>query len=220
MSIGKFIVLEGIDSCGKSSQIKLLHKKFVENNFPVISTREPSNGPIGRLIRREYLTGKRSDNGGIINKLCEIDRMDHVLNEKDGIIKYLKQGTNVLCDRYFLSTMAYSLHNKIDIDENLFNQKALEIFNTFINNQGIKPDLIVYINIDPKEAIQRLSKRNSISIYENSIVKLQKIHQSYSKAINVLLSNKLCSLVSINGEDTKSNVLEDIWSHVKTLVIN
>ena len=218
MSIGKFIVLEGIDSCGKSSQIKLLHKKFVKNNIPVISTREPSNGPIGRLIRREYLSGKRSDNGGIINKLCEVDRMDHVLNEKDGIIKYLKQGINVLCDRYFLSSMAYSLYNKIDIDESLFNQKALDIFNTFINNQGIKPDLIVYINIDPKEAVQRLSKRNKLSIYENSIAKLQKIHKSYLKVIDLVLSNKLCTLVSIDGDDTKSSVLEDIWSHVKVLI--
>ena len=219
MNKGKFIVFEGIDSCGKSTQIKLLQKKFLNYNIPVIFTREPSNGPIGRLIRREYLSGKRKEHGGIINKLCEVDRMDHILNDNNGIARTLKNGTNVICDRYILSTIAYSLYNRTDLDEKLFSQKVIEIYNRFLDNQGLKSDLILNIKIDPKVAINRISKRKgTISIYEDNISKLQKIDKSYTKAINVLLKNQLCSIVTINGEDSKKNVLNDIWQHIKSII--
>mgnify|MGYP003571260717 CR=1 FL=1 len=219
MNKGKFIIFEGIDSCGKSTQIKLLQKKFSKYNIPIMFTREPSNGPIGRLIRREYLSGKRKENGGIINKLCEIDRMDHILNENNGISKNLKNGINVICDRYILSTIAYSLYNRIDLDEKLFSQKVIEIYNRFLDNQGLKPDLILHIKIDPKVAIDRISKRRgTISIYEDNISKLQKIDKSYNKSISILLKNQLCSIVTINGEDSKKNVLNDIWHHVTSVI--
>jgi len=215
MNRGKFIVFEGIDSCGKSTQIKLLKDHFSGTNYPVEFTMEPSNGPIGRLIRRLYLSGKRKDNGGITNKLCEVDRIDHILNENNGILKLLKNGNHVFCDRYFLSTIAYTLYNKLDLNDQMFSQKVIEIFNRFIDNQGVKPDLIVFIQINPKIAIDRISKRNKkISIFEDNIAKLQKIDKSYNKTISVLNKNNLCNIISVNGEDTKYHVLDDILSWI------
>jgi len=223
MSRGLFIVLEGIDSCGKSTQIQLLKKKLSSLNYPVFATREPSNGPIGRLIRREYLSGKRKDTGGIINKLCEIDRIDHLINEQDGISKNLKQGKHVICDRYILSTIAYSLYNNKNIlsDEKKFNDSVMNIVNRFIDNQGIKPDVIFRLKITPEEAINRINSRGkNISIYEDNIAKSRKIDKCYDRAIDVLLKNKLFSIVTINGEDKKDIVLDDIWQHISSLLIS
>ncbi len=100
---GLLIVFEGTDGTGKSTQLKLLYSALKSKNYPVITTREPTDGKYGREIRRLYKNRKRySDEEEL--ELFLADRKEHV----DALLTpALNRGKIILCDRYFLSTAAY-----------------------------------------------------------------------------------------------------------------
>ena len=100
---GKLIVFEGIDGTGKTTQLTLLADLLTNLNYPVLVTKEPTEGPIGLKIRQLYT------NRGICTDEEELalfiaDRKEHVA---ECLLPALRAGKIVLCDRYFLSTMAY-----------------------------------------------------------------------------------------------------------------
>ena len=84
MEKGKFIVLEGIDGSGKSSQTGPLVKRLEELGVPCRETREPTGGPVGSLIRQIF-TGRVTADNRVIAALYAADRIDHLVNEVDGV---------------------------------------------------------------------------------------------------------------------------------------
>ena len=100
---GILIVFEGIDGSGKSTQLRLLAETLEQQAYPVVTTREPTDGPFGRKLRalfsqRDAMTPEME------LELFLDDRRDHV---ERLLAPALAQGKIVLCDRYFLSTVAY-----------------------------------------------------------------------------------------------------------------
>lgn len=88
---GNFIAFEGIDGSGKSTQIGLLAERLKKEGIRCYTTMEPTNGPIGSLIR-QVMTGRiRMDNKAIAG-LFAADRLDHLLNEVDGIAAKMEGG--------------------------------------------------------------------------------------------------------------------------------
>ncbi|MDH3776874.1 MAG: dTMP kinase, partial [Desulfobulbaceae bacterium] len=100
---GLFIVFEGIDGTGKSTQLHLLAEKLRQLGYAVVATREPTNGPYGQKIRKLFV-----DRGSVSQEeeleLFIADRDQHV---KEIIKPALSDGCVVICDRYYLSTIAY-----------------------------------------------------------------------------------------------------------------
>ena len=90
-SKGKFIVFEGIDGSGKSTQINFLVNKLKEAGISYYTTAEPSDGPIGVMIR-QILTGERKMDNKVIAALFAADRLDHILNEENGILNKIENG--------------------------------------------------------------------------------------------------------------------------------
>lgn len=100
---GILIVFEGTDGTGKSTQVRLLRDYLQEGGYPVVATREPTEGPFGRKIRALY-TQRATSSGEDELELFLADRREHV---EQCIAPGLAQGKIILCDRYFLSTAAY-----------------------------------------------------------------------------------------------------------------
>jgi len=106
---GKFIVLEGIDGSGTTTQLDRAVMFVRSLGFPAVPTREPSQGPIGVLLRQALLgqlnlaDGSRID-GGTMALLFAADRRDHLQRE---IEPHLSTGTTVISDRFLLSSLAY-----------------------------------------------------------------------------------------------------------------
>ena len=107
MSKGIFIAFEGIDGSGKSTQIQLLNEKIKEKGIRCYQTCEPSSGPIGSLTR-QILTGRIKTDNRVIAAMFAADRLDHLLNDVDGIAKKVEDGITVITDRYYFSSYAYS----------------------------------------------------------------------------------------------------------------
>ena len=102
---GCFIVFEGIDGSGKSTQISLLKEHIEEHSINCMTTMEPSNGPIGTLLR-QFLSGRIKGEETTLTALFAADRLDHLNNPVNGIRKLLEDGMTVM---YFpiMHTRAY-----------------------------------------------------------------------------------------------------------------
>ncbi len=110
---GLLIVFEGTDGTGKSTQLQLLSRYLQDKGFPVVTTREPTEGNFGRKIRSLYMNRNKYSREEEL-ELFLADRREHVHNL---VIPALKKGKIVLCDRYFLSTAAYQGARGFDPEE-------------------------------------------------------------------------------------------------------
>lgn len=185
-----FIVFEGIDGSGTSTQASLLQLYFQSKNRKVVETAEPSNGPIGHLIREGM---KRriifSNNKQLFDQqmayLFVADRHDHLYNDVDGVIKLLEDNT-VISTRYYFSSLAYHCNTE---DEFLFVKK--------INERFPDPDLVIYINNPVEVSLKRISNRYTKDVYENR-KKLSIVKENYDKIFSKY--EKLFLEVSGEGE--------------------
>ena len=145
---GKLIVIEGLDGAGTTTQVRLLETWLTETiNIDLHSTREPSRGPVGALLRA-ILMKRLSADPLTIAGLYATDRMDHI-TRADGINAQLEQGKWVLMDRYYLSSFAYQA---ADMD-----QEQLEWLRT-IHRFCPKPDLTLFVDVPVDVCMQRIQQ--------------------------------------------------------------
>lgn len=165
---GKFIVFEGTDGSGKSTQLKSLVKYLEEKGYPCYETHEPTDSPFGAVLR-SCLTGRIVADEHAIAAMFAADRLDHIQNPFNGILKKLDEGINVFCDRYYLSSFAYN-GGFVPLDWVIaLNAPAREM---------LKPDLTVFLDIDPEQSMKRVSKRGETERYEN-LERQKRIRQNY-----------------------------------------
>ena len=141
---GRLIVLEGLDGAGTTTQAKRLVEHLVARGERAHLTREPSDGPVGRLIR-EMLTGGHAIAGqrlsqGTFGLLFAADRLDHLQRE---IEPKLSAGTWVVSDRYYHSSLAYQ------------GTGADRDWIAMLNGRARKPDITVFLKVNPEVAAQR-----------------------------------------------------------------
>lgn len=169
-----FLVFEGIDGSGTTTQIQKLAECFSAQHIPFIQTAEPTEGNVGKYIR-EILSGKTNLSSRALQILFFADRADHC--EKK-INPALQSGKKVLSDRFALSTIAYSA---LSGDEMLFCEMA-----RFFP----QPDYTIFLRIDPKIAISRIAERGKQKdIFERKDL-LEKIADAYEVEISKIPDEK------------------------------
>lgn len=185
---GKFIVFEGIDGSGKSTQISKIAKWLAGFDASVYTTFEPTDGPVGKLIR-QMLEGKVATDQRTIASLFAADRTDHLLNQENGIAEKVESGQVVLCDRYYFSSYAY--HAQYIDMEWVIHANAL-------NAQILRPDLTIFIDVDPEACFERIVKnRGRFDMYEKMDV-MKKVRANYFKAFEALKDDENVAVVDGN----------------------
>ena len=145
-----FVVLEGPDASGKSTQLRLLSRELSRHDIPHITTREPGGTRLGEELRRLLL-----DPGRDMRPLTEVllmvaDRHEHV----ETVIKpALDAGSWVLCSRYTLSTLAYQGYGR-GLDLGLLRQLNR------LATGGLEPDYVFLLDLPPQVAYQRTKVRD------------------------------------------------------------
>lgn len=149
-----FITFEGIEGCGKTTQIKRLAKRLNDNGIQFISTLEPGGTRIGQDIRRLLLDSRNSHLSPLAELvLYEADRAQHV---EEIIRPALAQGKWVICDRFFDATVAYQGAGRgLDID-------LIMTLNSKVTG-GLTPDITLLLDCPPEMGIERALKRNNAS---------------------------------------------------------
>lgn len=138
---GCFIVFEGIDGSGKSTQISLLKEHIEEHSINCMTTMEPSNGPIGTLLR-QFLSGRIKGEETTLTALFAADRLDHLNNPVNGIRKLLEDGIAVISDRYVFSNYAYQ---SVSVPLEWI-MKCNEMA-----NETVRPDCHIFIDVARKQ---------------------------------------------------------------------
>jgi dTMP kinase len=150
MSRGKLITFEGIDGCGKSTQMRLLGQYLTERGVAVVSTREPGGTELGRKVRSALLDG----GVGSVEPLAELllyaaDRAQHV---RRVILPALSLGKVVLSDRFYDATTVYQGYAR-GFDLELVNQL------NELATGGLKPDLTLLFDLDVETGLKRTMRR-------------------------------------------------------------
>ncbi len=203
---GKFIVFEGIDGSGKSTQIQKISKKLENLGYNVYATFEPTDGPIGELIR-QMLAGEIPTDQRTIASLFAADRTDHLLNKKNGIRSKIDQGVLVLCDRYYFSSYAYHAQY-IDM--------AWVIHANALNAEILKPDLTVFMDVDPQTCFERIKKnREQFEMYEKIDI-MKTVRANYFKAFDALKDAEKIAVIDAN--QSMENVEDAILTEVKKIL--
>jgi dTMP kinase len=150
MRRGKLITFEGIDGCGKSTQMRLLGQYLTERGVAVVPTREPGGTELGRKVRSALLDG----GAGSVEPLAELllyaaDRAQHV---RRVILPALSLGKVVLSDRFYDATTVYQGYAR-GFDLELVNQL------NELATGGLKPDLTLLFDLDVETGLKRTMRR-------------------------------------------------------------
>ncbi len=193
---GKFIVFEGLDGSGKTTQMKMLTKYLESKGKCCFSTHEPTDSPFGALLRN-CLTGRIDTDERAIAALFAADRLDHILNAVNGIAKKLDAGVNVFCDRYYFSSFAYN-GEFVPFDWVVeLNRPAREL---------LRPDLTVFIDLPSEESMKRVARRGETERYETT-EKQKKIRERFYEAFKRFPDEKVVIVASeAEKEETQAKI--------------
>lgn len=204
---GNFIAFEGIDGSGKSTQIQLLMQRLQQENVHCYTTMEPTDSPIGSMIH-QIMTGRLKTDNKVIAALFVADRLDHLLNDVNGIKAKIDEGTTVLTDRYYLSSYAY---HSVDMPMDWVieaNSQCAEI---------LRPTVHIFIDIDPDISLERIAKnRFQQELFEKKS-RLVKVREKYFEAIEKLKDKE--NIIIIDGNQSVENISRDIWQQVEKYVL-
>lgn len=196
---GKFIVFEGIDGAGKTTQVNLLLERLQNEGKSAYLTAEPTDLPTGRELRR-VLSGEVKKSNCEIAALFTLDRIAHNKDAIAGIERVLAAGYDVICDRYYYSTLAYQGFSTDYEWVKSMNVGCPEIR---------RPDLCIFLDLTPEQSIERITKgREKLEIYEN-VETLTKVRDAFHKALDDL--KKTENIAIINAYRTPEEISEEIW---------
>lgn len=144
-----FITFEGPDGSGKSTVIKAVYERLINDGYSVILTREPGGTPIAEKIRDVILDNSNTALDARTEALLyAASRRQHLVEK---IWPAIKEGKIVLCDRFLDSSLAYQGEGRKLGIENILNVNLFATENTY-------PDLTLFFNISPEEGLKRVSK--------------------------------------------------------------
>jgi dTMP kinase len=209
MSNGRFIVLEGIDGAGTTTQCGLLAKRLRKEGVAVRTTREPSDGPVGTTIR-QILAGRIVGAGGrapgwaTMALLFAADRMDHVEAE---IEPFLGQGGVIISDRYDASSLAYQ-----SVSSGRGGEATVEWIRT-LNKNARRPDVTIVLDVSAEVAVTRREARgDAAQLYEQN--ELQRALCVFYKDLQRHIPND--RVVVVDGTGNVDATAEKVYAAYKT----
>ena len=201
---GKFIAFEGLDGTGKTTQVRQLRAYLQAHNQPTFQTREPSEGPIGAMIRQilwrritipdpEDSTSCEELDKKILALLFAADRLDHIQWEIEG---KLQKGVHVISDRYVLSSLAYQ---SVDCSPDWIEQ---------LNRYALPPDLTIFIDTPPEVCYQRICEKRG---RQDSFETLDRLKKTYNRYQTIIASSiKSQPILVIDGNRDEKSIFEAI----------
>ena len=191
---GIFIVIEGLDGSGKTTQAILLADKLSKSH-KVLLTAEPSKGKIGTFIRNCCLYEQTRLPTEAEALLFAADRIEHMQEE---LKPALDDGKIVLCDRYVYSTLAYQGSAGLSLD-----------WIKTINARAIQPDFSLFLDVPPDRVLERLQRKKSVM---ETLETQQKVREIYLKYVDK------GELFRIDGDNSKEDVANELYAKVMELL--
>ncbi len=200
-----FIVLEGIDKAGKTTQADLLKRYLINQGNSAVISSEPTEGVIGKLIRKAmqnqvFVMKEKAKFDEQMAYLFAADRHYHLYNEVDGIYKLIQQdNSHVIATRYYFSSLAYNTNNKEEFD-----------FVYGLNKRFPNPDLVIYLDISLDIALHRLANVPYKEVYETQ-EKLQQVKDNYQQ----IFQSYQGKILKIDAKDSIEQIHQRITDYLE-----
>lgn len=200
-TVRRFVVFEGIDGSGTSTQLGRLDKRLSGLGVQHSISFEPTDGPVGRLIR-QALSGNFDAHPDTVARLFAADRGEHLYGT-GGILELTGAGSLVISDRYLFSSLAYQgLACASDLPLRL-------------NADFPLPELLLFFSVSPDTAMDRVERRKTLEIYENRSFQ-EKVASAYGDVIRSFEDTGM-RIVHIDAAAPPDAVEEAVWKAVSTL---
>jgi dTMP kinase len=198
-----FAVFEGGDGSGTSTQLEILSRRFqnVSALPQAVFTFEPTDGAVGRLLRKA-LRGDVKLCGETMARLFSADRAEHLYGAV-GILMLLRQGNLVVCDRYTLSSRVYQ------------GLECGDALPTALNKDFPAPELLLFFDIDPKLALERLRSRGQKDVYENAGFQ-RRVRERYLALLDSCRAEG-SRVTVIDAAAPADRVAEAVWQNIALL---
>ncbi len=193
---GAFVVFEGLDGAGTTTQIRRLDRWLYSRGILSEVSSEPSNGPLGAILRGA-IEGRINFTAHTMALAFAADRLDHLSNPVNGIVTPLHEGRWVLCDRYVLSSLVYQLREGVDLDWLLS-----------INRFAITPDVTVFVDTPTEQCLRRIDSRTSNYALFHNKSDLERTLQNYRSI--VAKGDKVGHLITVDGSRTEDEVFLEL----------
>lgn len=210
MERGCFIVFEGLDGSGTSTHARALHEKMLRGGLRTVLTSEPTNGPVGGLIRlamghRLEFAGHNAHDDRQLAYLFAADRYDHLHNSKDGVLELLARGIHVISTRYYLSSYAYHCNSEGDFE-------AI----TRLNADFPEADVTFYVETPVDLCLARIHRSRALAEKYETREKLLVVAENYRYAISKLQ----IPVIQIDGTRPYPEVSDSIYTIVQRRLSN
>lgn len=204
---GLFIVIEGVDGSGKTTQSELLSAYLRGLGRKVHHTAEPTATGLGGMVR-DGLGAEHPRTSDELAAMFLADRVAHNVSQKSGIRQYVEGGTDVVCDRYYYSSIAYQ-----GVDG------SLEwVADMNLNCPSImKPDICIFIDLDPEKCLEHIrAGRSHFEIYEENAAVISETRRRYGTVFDMLAGRD--NIVIVDGARSREEVFADIRAAVEKLL--
>lgn len=199
-SPGRFIVLEGLDGAGTTTQGALLAARLIEHDIPVELTKEPTDGVIGK-IARAFTDGDLHLEPETVALTFAADRIEHTVE----IRALLDAGTWVVSDRYVASSLAYQTSQGLPFE-----------WVRTLNSRAMEPDATVFVDTSVEACVARLDARGEFNTGPfDKASALEKARDLYRQAF--ASDVPLGRLVEVDGDATREEVADRIWGALADL---
>ena len=199
-----FVVLEGLDGAGTSTQLTLLSKRLKHAGKPHCATWEPTDGPVGKLLRA-ILAKEVKALPSTIAMLYAADRNEHVNAAETGILARTSRGELVICDRYVFSSLAYqSIDCGLDY-----------VFG--LNKDFPLPRCLIFIDTPVEVSQKRLSGRGRQELFDGQAFQAR-VRNNYLAAMERYQSSGMAISI-VNGDRPQEAIHEEIWKILSGLPI-
>lgn len=200
---GCFIVLDGIDGCGKTTQAAMLHERLHNRGHDVVLTREPGGTEIGRRIRDLLLDPGTGDADALTEAfLFCADRAEHV---RSVIRPALDDGKIVVCDRFASATAVY---------QGFAGEVGFDLTTTLndIATGGVRPDLQLILDIDFEHALQRLddSGRKADRMEQNSHDYFDRVREGFIRYAEIHADTAVVIDATQSADGVHSAVMTEV----------
>lgn len=202
---GILIAIEGIDGSGKSSLAKNLYQEFLKQKYAVLLTKEPGGTPLGQQLRTIVQEKKVAVCPKAEFMLFATDRAQHF---HELIIPALAQNKIIISDRMSDSSLVYQGFGRgLDI-------QAIKTINEFVMN-GIKPDVTVYVKVNPQTAIDRILKRGvALTSFEKE---KNEFIEKLVYGFDTLYKNRE-DVIIIDGNQSQEQVTQEALIRLRSLL--
>jgi len=200
-----FITFEGGEGTGKSLQARTLYRKLLKLAIPVVLIHEPGGTPLGKRIGRWLKWSQVTGIPPLTELLLFNASRSQLVTEV--IQTSLKEGKNIICDRYTDSTTAYQSYGRgLDL-------RMVEMVNNAAT-QGLKPALTVLLDMPPEEGLARKSSKHQDRFEQEGIPFHHRVREGYLK----LAAKEPERWLVIDATQSKDRIARIIWERVSSLL--